>query len=115
MPPSAPLPSGTPPLSPAYGALAPLYDAVMAHVDYPGWASHLRGLWRGAQGGRKPPLRVLELAAGTCRFATPPLFPAAFTVYTDLSPAMLREAPAGIPKVACDVRALPFKDRKSVV
>jgi SAM-dependent methyltransferase len=81
----------------------------MAHVDYPGWASHLRGLWRGAQGGRKHPLRVLELAAGTCRFATPPLFPSAFTVYTDLSPAMLRYAPAGIPKVACDVRALPFK------
>ena len=68
-----------------YGALAPLYDAVMAHVDYPGWAAHLRGLWRGAQGNRKPPARVLELAAGTCRFAAPPLFPEAFTVYTDLS------------------------------
>jgi ubiquinone/menaquinone biosynthesis C-methylase UbiE len=101
--------SPAPVLTSAYGALAPLYDAVMAHVDYPGWASHLRGLWRGAQGGRKNPLRVLELAAGTCRFANPPIFPSAFTVHTDLSPAMLRQAPQGIPKVACDVRALPFK------
>jgi SAM-dependent methyltransferase len=97
------------PLSTPYGALAPLYDAVMAHVDYPGWASHLRGLWRGAQGGRKVPGKVLELAAGTCRFAAPPLFPEAFTVYTDLSPEMLREGPSGIPRAACDARALPFK------
>lgn len=98
------------PLSLPYGALAPHYDGVMEHVDYAGWAAHLRGLWRGAQGaGRKGPARVLELAAGTCRFASPPLFPSAFTVYTDLSPAMLRQAPAGIPRVACDARSLPFK------
>jgi SAM-dependent methyltransferase len=100
----------TAPLSLPYGALAPHYDRVMEHVDYAGWAAHLRGLWRGAQGkDRKGPARVLELAAGTCRFASPPLFPSAFTVYTDLSPAMLRQAPAGIPRVACDARALPFK------
>ena len=97
------------PQSQPYRSLAPLYDAVMAHVDYVGWAAHLRGLYRGAQGGRTAPARVLELAAGTCRFASPPLFPKAFTVYTDLNPEMLREGPAGIPKVACDARALPFK------
>jgi SAM-dependent methyltransferase len=100
-------------LSLPYGALAPHYDGVMEHVDYAGWAAHLRGLWRGAQGregARQGPARVLELAAGTCRFASPPLFPSAFTVYTDLSPAMLRQAPAGIPRVACDARALPFKN-----
>lgn len=102
-------PSSSSPSSSPYGALAPLYDAVMAHVDYVGWASHLRGLWRGAQGGRKAPERVLEIAAGTCRFASPPLFPGAFSVHTDLSREMLREAPAGTRRAACDARALPFK------
>jgi SAM-dependent methyltransferase len=96
-------------LAAPYGALAPHYDAVMAHVDYPGWASHLRGLWRGAQGSRKHPARVLELAAGTCRFAAPPLFPNAFMVHTDLNPEMLRQAPAGTKRVVCDARALPFR------
>ena len=99
--------------SPVYRSLAPLYDAVMAHVDYPGWAAHLKGLWRGAQGGRAHPKRVLELAAGTCRFASPPLFPDAFTVYTDLSPEMLRESSADVPRVACDARALPFKSENA--
>jgi SAM-dependent methyltransferase len=94
----------------AYGPLARHYDAVMEHVDYPGWAAHFRGLWRGAQGNRKPPGRLLELAAGTCRFASPPLFPGAFAVHTDLSLDMLRHAAPGTLRVVCDARALPFKD-----
>jgi ubiquinone/menaquinone biosynthesis C-methylase UbiE len=105
-------------LSQPYGALALHYDTVMAHVDYPGWARHLRGLWRAARGRKVKPRRVLELAAGTCRFAEHPLFPDAFTVQTDLSPAMLRTAAVSLPNLssashklrlaACDARVLPF-------
>jgi SAM-dependent methyltransferase len=82
----------------------------MAHVDYPGWARHLRGLWRSARGRAHKPRRLLEIAAGTCRLATPPLFPDAFAVHTDLSHAMLAAAADPLPRAACDARALPFRD-----
>lgn len=98
-----------------YQALAPYYTHVMSHVDYPGWIRHLRTLWRKYHGS-KPPERILEIAAGTCPFASSPLFPDAFTVYTDQSPSMLRIAsPAGASqsaprRVACDVRSLPLRE-----
>ncbi len=100
-----------PSVSLPYRALAPHYDAVMAHVDYPGWARHLKGLWRSVRGRGRVPKRMLEIAAGTCRLASPPLFPEAFAVHTDLSPAMLAEAASpALPRAACDARALPFRD-----
>jgi SAM-dependent methyltransferase len=95
-----------------YQALAPFYNRVMSHVDYPGWAHHIRALWR-TYHGIKPPQRVLELAAGTCPFASPALFPKAFAVYSDLSPSMLGRAPFGANapplRIACDSRALSVK------
>jgi SAM-dependent methyltransferase len=106
----------------SYRSLAPHYDAIMAHVDYPGWARHLRGLWRSVRGRGRTPSRLLEIAAGTCRLASPPLFPEAFSVHTDLSHQMLHEAARGggvgannyLPspphRAACDARALPFRD-----
>lgn len=100
--------------SPPYRSLAAHYDAVMAHVDYPGWGRHLRGLWRTVRGRGEAPRRVLELAAGTCRLAPHIDFPGAFAVQTDLSPAMLRAADPvaaeALPlrRAACDARALPF-------
>ncbi len=93
-----------------YRSIAPFYDRIMSHVDYPAWARHVRALWR-KYGNSTPPRRVLELAAGTCRFAAMPIFPKAFAVYSDLSPEMLRVAPgvgtrhAVSPhRVACDAR-----------
>ncbi len=80
----------------------------MSHVDYTNWAKYLQTLWR-RHGGLKPPTRVLEIAAGTCPFASPALFPKAFSVYTDLSPAMLQRAGGSIPRIACDARDLPLK------
>jgi SAM-dependent methyltransferase len=57
---------------------------------------------------------VLELAAGTCRFAS--LFPGSFVVHTDRSPEMLRAAVSGAAekpgithRVACDMRALALR------
>ena len=100
-----------------YQALAPYYNRVMSHVDYPGWALHLKALWR-TYHGAKPPARILEIAAGTCPFASNPIFPNAFTVFTDLSPTMLRTATRTAPgavhelsprRIACDAQNLPFK------
>ncbi len=106
------------PSSAPYTSLAPHYDAVMAHVDYPGWARHLRKLWRTTR--NKPPRRILELAAGTCRLARPPVGPLwrnAFSVHTDLSFDMLRTAQPDhgsvdetLRRAACDATALPFHD-----
>ena len=98
-----------PPSPLPYSALAAHYDAVMAHVDYPGWARHLRGLWRSVRGRHREPARILEIAAGTCRLASTPLFPDAFSVHTDLSPAMLATADPSLRRAACDARALPFR------
>ena len=95
-----------------YQALAPHYNRVMSHVDYPGWARYLKALWR-TYHGTKPPARILEIAAGTCPFAAHPIFPKAFTVFTDLSPTMLQvgaQHAAPRPRIACDARALPFKE-----
>jgi SAM-dependent methyltransferase len=93
-----------------YRALAPHYDAIMAHVDYPGWARHLRGLWRTVRGRNREPARLLEIAAGTCRLAATPLFPKAFSVHTDLRHAMLATAAPSLRRAACDARALPFRE-----
>ena len=113
-------------LSAPYGALAVHYDTVMAHVDYPGWSRHLRGLWRtvrGRTGKTATPRRILELAAGTCRLAEHPLFPEVFSVHTDLSPQMLASARPRVGKgraknkfpvrSACDALALPFRNGSS--
>lgn len=50
------------PDAPPYSRLAPGYDAVMAHVDYPGWAEHVAGLIR----RHAPRAReVVEIGCGT--------------------------------------------------
>ena len=95
-------------LAAPYQALAPYYNRIMAHVDYPGWGRHLRTLWR-TYHGTKPPERVLELAAGTCPFAATPLFPKAFAVYMDLNAAMLRSSAGNPPRAVCDMRSLSVK------
>ncbi len=91
-----------------YQAMAPFYDRIMAHVDYDAWARHVRTLWH-RFGGATPPRRVLELAAGTCPFAAPPLFPGAFLLHSDCSPAMLRAAAAPARRAAFDARALAVR------
>ena len=93
----------------SYRIIAPYYDWIMAHVDYDAWGSYLARLWK--KGGVEP-RTVLELAAGTCRFARRDVFPPeARVVYSDLSPYMLSRAPALSPdaRVAANALALPFK------
>jgi ubiquinone/menaquinone biosynthesis C-methylase UbiE len=102
-----------------YRALPEFYDAVMAHVDYRGWAAYLQRLWSRE---KLAPRSVLELAAGTCPMHRIGAYPTgAQIVYTDLSVPMLRAASfaAGAPpgtepapqlRLGCNAMALPFTD-----
>ncbi len=49
-----------------YSVLSAGYDAVMEHVDYPGWVDHIDGIL--SYHGQKPS-RILELGCGTGTFA----------------------------------------------
>lgn len=98
-----------------YGALAPWYDAVMSHVDYPQWAAHVEALWE-AHGLR--PRRILETAAGTLALAPHLRRAGRRWFHSDLSFPMLdaarlnpRLAKRGLPpRLAADFRALPLRD-----
>lgn len=96
-----------------YGALAPWYDAVMAHVDYPQWASHVESIWKHI--GVRPRF-ILETAAGTLALAPYLKRASRRWVHSDLSLEMLSNArPPALgmsDRVAADFRALPFAPAK---
>jgi len=99
--------SSLPPAKP-YELLAERYDAVMAHVDYPGWAALVRRIWKLYQ---RSPRRILETGAGTCRLAPFLAAPGRRIVSTDISAPMLACGTARSRLRACgDFRALPFAD-----
>lgn len=91
-----------------YEILADRYDAVMSHVDYPGWARLVERFWGKF---RKTPRRILETGAGTCRLTPQIARPGRSIVSTDLSFPMLARGFARSPRrTCCDYRALPFRD-----
>lgn len=97
-----------------YGALAPWYDEVMAHVDYPLWAAHVEMLWS-FQG--LAPRRILETAAGTLAMAPHLKRKGRSWIHSDLSWDMLDAARLNPqqrkplpPRVNADFCRLPFKD-----
>lgn len=98
-----------------YGALAPWYDAVMSHVDYPYWAAHVEALWEFH--GLKP-RRILETAAGTLALAPHLRRTGRKWIHTDLSFEMLSAAELNpllrkrtMPhRLAADYRHLPIRD-----
>lgn len=94
----------------AIGRLAPVYDRLTAPLERRSLARWRRRTW-----AEVPATGVgLEIGAGTG--ANFPFHPPKARVFaSDLSPAMLRQAArrperAGAPRVAADVRALPFRD-----
>ena len=90
-----------------YGALAPWYDAVMAHVDYPAWARHVEHLWTQL---KTRPRSILETAAGTLALAPYLEKPSRRLVHSDLSLEMLQAADQDAARVGADFRRLPFRD-----
>lgn len=98
------------PLSRGIGWLAPVYDRLSAPLEHRSFAR-----WRKAAWAEVPTHgQGLEIGAGTgANFA---YYPAgARVVATDVSDRMLaraREKPerSGVPLVACNVQALPFRD-----
>lgn len=91
-----------------YEILADRYDAVMSHVDYPGWAALVERIWERIDA---VPTRILETGAGTCRLAPFLVREGRNLVSTDLSLPMLARGFARNPRRACcDFRHLPFRD-----
>lgn len=91
-----------------YEFLADRYDAVMAHVDYAGWATLVERLW--SELGIAP-RRVLETGAGTCRIAPFLARRGRRIVSTDLSiPMLARGFSRSANRACCDFRSLPFRD-----
>jgi ubiquinone/menaquinone biosynthesis C-methylase UbiE len=89
-----------------YKKLVLIYDHVMSHVKYDLWVSYLEKI---AKKYLDKNSRVLELAAGNCRFAK------AFSKYypdlisTDFSHDMLKSSgETCFPKVCCEMTKLPF-------
>jgi len=91
-----------------YATLSTRYDAVMSHVDYPGWARLVERIWRKLG---KSPTRILETGAGTCRLAAHLSARGRNLVSTDISAPMLSRGSGRVPhRVCCDYRRLPFRD-----
>ncbi len=72
-----------------YDELAVVYDALMEHVPYQRWATHIRGLC--GRHGLKP-ARVLDAACGTGRFLAEFVSPGQEAFGFDRSRGMLRVA-----------------------
>lgn len=89
-----------------YEVLSGFYSELMADIDYDIWAEYLSDLLASFS---LYPKRVLEIASGNGRLSA---FLAkkieAGIILTDLSYEMLSQAEVDFPKVACDMRELPF-------
>ncbi len=89
-----PRPASRIPVTEPYSALAPGYDAVMAHVDYPSWAAHVQSLVREHH---PEAASVVELGCGTGALAVslqpsgPPPSGYAYRAF-DGSAAMIEQA-----------------------
>jgi SAM-dependent methyltransferase len=90
----------------AYGALAPLYDRVMSHVDYGEWRDLIERICERYFPRQRP--RILEIGAGTGSLGA--LLREAGYPYiaSDYSLAMCRQARAkNLPVFCADCRSLP--------
>ena len=90
-----------------YERLAPIYDHVMSHVNYNLWVNYVYNITKNYLNKDS---KVLELAAGNCRFAK------AFSKYypsfiaTDFSSHMLLSSgETSLTRVCCEMTKLPFK------
>jgi SAM-dependent methyltransferase len=91
-----------------YGALAPLYDRLMAHVGYHRWQDVVEQVIRRFGHSAKP--SILEIGAGTGLLAQRLRGSGCRYVASDLSPDMCSQARTRVSQVVCaDGRSLPFR------
>jgi SAM-dependent methyltransferase len=96
-----------------YEALAVIYEHLMKNVRYDFWAEYINFIVREYL-PRKP--KVLELAAGNLKFAKRIKTHFKDITVSDISYNMLHSSsPARIPRVCCDMTALPFKKKFDLV
>jgi SAM-dependent methyltransferase len=96
-----------------YEALAVIYDHLMKNVRYDFWAEYIHILVKDYV-PRRP--KVLELAAGNLKFAKKIHSHFKNIIVSDISFNMLsNSARTLIPRVCCDMTALPFKGKFDLV
>jgi len=91
-----------------YSKIASIYQHLMRKVNYDVWAEYLFMILHPYV---KTNPRVIEIAGGEGSIAFYLQKEYGSYVLTDLSHAMLNISETDLPKVACDVRALPFKSK----
>jgi SAM-dependent methyltransferase len=91
-----------------YTALAPLYDRIMAHVEYDRWASYVNAIIAKYVEVRSP--RLLELGGGTGILGEKLQETGVRYFGSDFSPSMCNvAAKRALPFFAADARLLPIK------
>jgi ubiquinone/menaquinone biosynthesis C-methylase UbiE len=94
-----------------YSALAPLYDRIMAHVEYDKWVSYIKQII--ASHGQTQDMRILEIGGGTGILGAMLLRQGLNYVGSDLSVAMCGLArKKGAPFFAADARFIPIKRKE---
>ncbi|MHC1737487.1 MAG: class I SAM-dependent methyltransferase [Ignavibacteriaceae bacterium] len=95
-----------------YSRIASIYQHLMRKVNYDVWAEYLFMI---LQPHIRTNPRVIEIAGGEGNISF--YFEKEFGNYilTDLSHAMLKFSESTLPRVACDMRALPFKSKFDLV
>jgi SAM-dependent methyltransferase len=94
--------------TPAYGALAPLYDRLMSHVGYDEWRDLIGRVFAKYSEVERP--RILEIGAGTGTLGTLLQKQGHAYVGSDAAFAMCREAiKKNVPFFCADSRSLPVK------
>lgn len=100
-------------ISKPYEALAVIYDHLMKNVRYDFWAEYVHIIVKDYI-PRKP--KVLELAAGNLKFAKRIKSHFQSIIVSDISFNMLNMSKGTrIPRVCCDMTALPFKQKFDLV
>lgn len=90
----------------SYKTISLIYNDLVRHVDYPGWARYIIRLTRHFKINTGT---VLELASGTGKLFPHLKISPGNGILTDVSYSMLDQASSAYPKVCCDMTELPFK------
>jgi SAM-dependent methyltransferase len=93
-----------------YSALAPLYDRIMAHVEYDQWVLYIKNIL--AQYGEAEAPHIFEIGGGTGLLGLKLAAEGFAYTGSDLSFSMCRQARARrMPFFAADARYLPLKKK----